>query len=288
MARNRIGWCDETVNFITGCRMGCTYCYARKMAHRLAHIDGTAYQMVAALTGGNPHDPTYGGNPFAPAFHASVYERALMRLTWTRPRNRRRVFVGSMGDMCFDGEALAFDWSGGNRITTDSVQAHVVHFAAEIQDRGHTVLALTKRPDLLAYGITWPRNLHLGVSVTGNDDAGRVRALVQRFQNDAMLRWGTQPGVLWASVEPLLGPSFDPTCLRGLDWVVVGFDSSPGARHALRRNVPYSVAMMTAALRIVEWGRAHGVPVYCKGSVQATCTEALPQELPWGMGDGQA
>jgi protein gp37 len=249
------------------------------MAWRLGHIDGTAYNIVAAVTGGNPHEPTSGGNPFAPAFHADVYEREMIRLGYAR--KPRRIFVGSMGDFCFEGEALAFDWSGGNRITTDSVQAHVAHFAAEISDRKHTVLALTKRPDLLVAGIVWPRNLHLGVSVTGNEDAWRVWELLRRIPVGCRRpRWGTRPGVLWASVEPLLDASFNPKRLEGLDWVVVGFDSSPGARRALRTDVVHSVAMMTAALRIVEWGRDNGVPVWCKDSVQATCTARLPRELP--------
>jgi len=33
---NPIGWCDRTWNPITGCLRGCEYCYARRMAQRLA------------------------------------------------------------------------------------------------------------------------------------------------------------------------------------------------------------------------------------------------------------
>jgi len=36
---NKIGWCDETCNPITGCTpisAGCAHCYAKRMAKRLA------------------------------------------------------------------------------------------------------------------------------------------------------------------------------------------------------------------------------------------------------------
>ena len=36
MNRSRIEWCDHTWNPISGCRHGCTYCYARRMAARFS------------------------------------------------------------------------------------------------------------------------------------------------------------------------------------------------------------------------------------------------------------
>lgn len=240
------------------------------MAWRLGHVDGTAYNVVAALTGGNPHSPTSGGDPFAPAFHTSVYEREMMRLTWAR--KPKRVFVGSMGDMCFEGEALAIDWSGGARIASDSVQAHTAQFAAEIAEGGHTVLVLTKRPDLLAAGIMWPQNLHLGVSLTDDASRWRVEALLARVRDDAMLRWGTRPGKLWASVEPLLDPAFDPACLAGMDWVVMGFQTGPGTR---------PLWPIHAAHRIREWCADHGVPLFVKDSVSKVMSrDVWPREFP--------
>lgn len=36
---NRIGWCDITVNPVTGCPNGCEYCYARSMNERFGWVE---------------------------------------------------------------------------------------------------------------------------------------------------------------------------------------------------------------------------------------------------------
>jgi len=268
----RIDWADDTVNFFTGCRHGCEFCYAKKMARRLEGVPGTVYQRVAAV------DP--GDDPFEVAFHADVATRKLSE--FQRLRGPRRIFVGSMGDMCFENEAMSFGIDGNpcsQPTSTRSVQRMTAEFAQRLPQ--HTVLVLTKRPDLLDPGVPWPGNVHLGVSVTGNADAGRIGELHRWWgsaaENQEWMHAGG-PGMLWASVEPLLDASFDPVCLAGLDWVVVGMDSS--WRYALRTNSQISVPMMKAVERIVAWCRSNRVPVWCKGSTQALTTGTFPQEFP--------
>ncbi|NLH00668.1 MAG: DUF5131 family protein [Clostridiales bacterium] len=39
MKGNKIGWCDMTVNPVTGCPNGCEYCYARMMNNRFKWIE---------------------------------------------------------------------------------------------------------------------------------------------------------------------------------------------------------------------------------------------------------
>lgn len=34
MDKTKIEWCDSTWNPVTGCRHGCEYCYARRIAER--------------------------------------------------------------------------------------------------------------------------------------------------------------------------------------------------------------------------------------------------------------
>lgn len=34
MNKTRIEWCDSTWNPVTGCKHGCPYCYARRVAGR--------------------------------------------------------------------------------------------------------------------------------------------------------------------------------------------------------------------------------------------------------------
>jgi protein gp37 len=85
----------------------------------------------------------------------------------------------------------------------------------------HTFQVLTKRSDrLLALDpqIDWPENAWMGVSVETERYLHRVNQLRQ-----------THACVKFLSLEPLLGPlpSLD---LAGIDWVIAGGESGPGAR----------------------------------------------------------
>jgi protein gp37 len=262
----KIDWCDETINPFTGCRHGCSFCYARRMAHRLGSVPGTVYERVKAVT----------GDPFAPAIHLDASHRAFAKLR--RARKPRRVFVGSMGDMCFEGEALAFGLDGTSvqlhGWTTADTQAHIARRASE-QPR-HAFLLLTKRPDLLSAGIPWSSNVHLGVSVTGNADEHRLVDLHRWYGHaDANTEWNEhRPGVLWASVEPLLDPEFDPEILTGLDWVVIGAQTGPGAPDAWP-------VVTEAACRIAAWCARNNVPCFVKDNLRkAWPGHPWPRELP--------
>ena len=85
----------------------------------------------------------------------------------------------------------------------------------------HQFQVLTKRAErLLACNseLPWPRNVWMGVSV---EDA-RVTHRI-----DALRQTGAQ--IKFLSLEPLIGalPNLN---LNGIDWVIVGGESGPGAR----------------------------------------------------------
>lgn len=88
MSKSKIEWTDRTWNPVTGCTKispGCDHCYAERMAHRLAHIEGSGY--------GNGIDAP---NPVG-AFDVKLRpERLDQPLSWRKPS---RVFVCSMGDL---------------------------------------------------------------------------------------------------------------------------------------------------------------------------------------------
>ena len=79
----------------------------------------------------------------------------------------------------------------------------------------------------------------MGVSVENSDYA---------FRADLLRLTGTH--VKFLSIEPLLGP-LSGLSLEGIDWVIVGGESGPGARsmkeewvieikeHCLRANIPF-------------------------------------------------
>jgi protein gp37 len=85
----------------------------------------------------------------------------------------------------------------------------------------HTFQILTKRSDRLvriAPYLPWPENVWIGVSVESQKYTDRIHELVK-----------VPAAVRFLSLEPLLGP-ISKLPLRGIDWVIVGGESGPGAR----------------------------------------------------------
>jgi protein gp37 len=89
----------------------------------------------------------------------------------------------------------------------------------------HTFQVLTKRSSLMRdflrrrYGRNHgPRHIWFGVSVEDGSKKSRIRHLQQ-----------APAGVRFLSIEPLIGP-MGKLDLTGIDWVIVGGESGPGAR----------------------------------------------------------
>ncbi len=128
------------------------------------------------------------------------------------------------------------------------------------QNQQHIVMALTKRPELAfkhLYGQwqqpgggTWQytttdsiiSNLWLGVTVESPNYWKRAKVLQD-----------IPAAVKFLSLEPLLGGLGDLD-LRGINWVIVGAESGPGARHCKIEWVR----------DIVNQCKAAGVPVFVK------------------------
>ncbi len=94
-------------------------------------------------------------------------------------------------------------------------------FAVMNKANHHIYQVLTKRSERLLKlnsKLTWNENIWMGVSVENNDYTYRIHDLVQ-----------TDAFVKFISFEPLLGPVYKLN-LKGIDWVIVGGESGPGAR----------------------------------------------------------
>ena len=121
-------------------------------------------------------------------------------------RKARLVFVNSMSD-----------------IFHEAVPDRVVESVFDVMNRTsrHTYQVLTKRPERavrLGRRLDWTPNIWLGASVETERWLERATALRQ-----------SGASVKFLSLEPLLGPL--PTLdLHGIDWVIVGGESGPGAR----------------------------------------------------------
>lgn len=132
-----------------------------------------------------------------------VHELLRAPLQWREPR---LIFVNSMSDLFHDS-------------VPENFIAEV--FAIMCRASQHTFQILTKRAErlrALTHRLPWPVNVWMGVSVES-------AAFVVRIDR---LR-GTGAAVKFLSLEPLLGP-MENLDLRGIDWLIVGGESGPGAR----------------------------------------------------------
>lgn len=137
---------------------------------------------------------------FAVAIHPQVLRDPLR---WRKPR---LVFVNSMSDLFHQA------------VPTSFVEAVFAVMNAAPQ---HTFQVLTKRParvQSLNSRLRWTPNIWLGTSIESDDWLGRLDCLRETGAHTKFL-----------SLEPLLGPLPGLT-LDGVDWVIAGGESGPGAR----------------------------------------------------------
>jgi protein gp37 len=123
-----------------------------------------------------------------------------------RWRQSRTIFVNSMSDLFH------------NDVPLEYVQ-QVFNVMAKAS--WHVFQILTKRAERLeqtASELPWPSNVWIGVSVESEDYLLRIKHLRK-----------VPAAVRFLSIEPLLGP-IRRLPLTGIDWVIVGGESGPGAR----------------------------------------------------------
>ena len=137
---------------------------------------------------------------FSVAVHESVLEQPLK---W---RGRHLIFVNSMSDLFHKSVPTAF-----------------IAAVFEIMNRAsrHTFQVLTKRPGrvaMLGDRLRWTPNIWLGASIESQRWLGRLEQLKN-----------TGAYTKFLSLEPLLEP-LPGLPLQGIDWVIVGGESGPGAR----------------------------------------------------------
>lgn len=139
-------------------------------------------------------------NGFTLTVHPEILEEPL---AWRKPQ---MVFTCSMSDLFHQD------------VPTEFIQS-----VFDVMERAdwHQFQVLTKRAARLAELVPvlrWPENVWVGVTVENQDYKDRIDFL------------RTVPAsIRFLSLEPLLGPmqSLD---LSGIDWVIVGGESGPGAR----------------------------------------------------------
>jgi protein gp37 len=145
------------------------------------------------------------GQPnYVNGFKLTLHPQALeIPLSWKKPQV---IFVNSMSDLFHKDVSIEF-----------------IQQVFDVMRRAdwHTFQVLTKRAERLHEidpQIDWPANVWMGVSVENQDYTYRIEHLRQTHAKTKFL-----------SLEPLLGP-LPRLKLRGINWVIVGGESGPGAR----------------------------------------------------------
>jgi len=223
---SKIEWTEATWNPTRGCSPvspGCTNCYAVRFARRFSGV-GKPYE---GLTRATPSGPQWTGEI------RLVNEVLELPLRWRIPRH---VFVDSMSDLFHEG-------------IPDSYITRV--FGIMQRASWHTFQVLTKRADRLHEMrslLPWPRNVWIGVSIENSDYVHRASIL------------SDVPGaVRFLSIEPLLGP-IPNIALDGIDWVIVGGESGPGARPIeveWVRNIRDECIAGEVPFFFKQWGGVH-------------------------------
>jgi len=145
-----------------------------------------------------------GSRNYENGFHLTLHQNAVnLPLNWKTPEH---IFVNSMSDLFHEDVPIEF-----------ILQV----FCVMKQASWHTFQVLTKRSKHLAElasDIQWSENVWMGVSIENSNYTFRIDHLCQ-----------TNARIKFISLEPLLGP-IPKLKLDGIDWVIVGGESGPGAR----------------------------------------------------------
>lgn len=214
----KIEWADATVNFWAGCTKispACDNCYAEKMAGRLWGVKWGA------------------GKPRAPFVGAADTLGRLDRKA-KREGTKPLVFINSMSDL-FDNEVDDADRADAFKAMSMCSELTFLVLTKRIGNVARYLERDPKAAELFASGRAW-----LGATICNQAEADR----------DIIKLVAIQAKVHFLSVEPMLGPVdlerprpgpdldqgggqmiCQPWLIQsGIDWVIVGGESGPGAR----------------------------------------------------------
>ena len=199
MNKTTIEWSDMTWNPVTGCKHGCPYCYARKIAER--------FKGSKAWPQG-----------FEPTVHFMRFADPL------KMKKSQTIFVCSMADLF--GEWVNDDWIGGI-------------FASCAAAPQHTYIFLTKNPariEQLAVKSGFEefmnsKNAWFGTSITGKEDSvDRLGHLIasdlpnQFISFEPLLDYpfndNLYQGDLSGIRQVIIGAQTNPDQYVGLEWVL--------------------------------------------------------------------
>lgn len=263
MNKTDIEWCDATWNPVTGCRHGCEYCYARRIAERFGgySIPGemkVRHEAIAlSIKGSNmaldmPKLKLQKNGKTMQAPYPFNFTPTLHRYRLDEPYQRKgqTIFVCSMADLF--GRWVPTSW------IKDVLDACLL-------SPQHRYLFLTKNP---------ARYLELDkVALLPHRDNFWYGSTVPDETSQAMCPKTEGINAFW-SLEPLLGP-VDITKGEGMpQWIILGAMTGPGSakRQPQREWVEDIVTAVNGA----------GIPVFMKDSlIPIVGEEHMRRDFPW-------
>lgn len=214
MKKTKIEWCDATWNPVTGCRHGCKYCYARKIANRFGKFEPSNFAQMSDVNNYSCTFKLYEKDKissypflFAPTYH-------MYRLDDTDKLVNKNIFVCSMADLF--GDWVSIEWI--NDVLKKCVE-----------NERNNYLFLTKNPKRYMEVIERFKedlgNMWFGTTITGSEDLQEFKEITLAMRE---LKNTYKNIKLFVSVEPMLNniSVINRIAIVDIfDWIIIGAES---------------------------------------------------------------
>lgn len=226
--KTKIQWTDSTVNPVMGCS-GCELwtdelhaCYAGQLHARRPGHKGFATAFL--------QPKLFVGRMAKAATMRDLRGVRRLEKPWLDGLSRH-IFISDMGDALSEAGAVdqADEPTENGEVPFNFLYQEIIRVVLSESGSRHSWQWLTKRPKRMAalsrglrasWGISWPLNLWAGTSITTPATIGRV-ADIRQVGHDQTVRF--------LSAEPLLAEVSLAGRLDGINWVIVGGESSQGS-----------------------------------------------------------
>ncbi len=198
-------------------------------------------------------------------FEVTTHEKELLTPQgWRKPHD---VFLCSMGDLFHE------------KVPSEFIERVFDVMKSCRQHRFQVLTKRSRRLRQLAHTLPWPENVWMGVTVEDTRNVSRIADLV-----------ATPAKVKFLSVEPLL-EEIPRLPLDGIDWVIVGGESGPGARKMEKQwvvSIKQQCEKAGAAFYFKQWGgtRKHENGRKLNGREYSDMPVAADRPLTLQLGSG--